>query len=111
MRRTILASMLVLATCMPDKAVFGQDVRTPTWSEVKCDRYRKAWTDALERRGRTGLGAVFLERHEAFLAAGCTSAPDVCPRSREELDLANDLVIAAMNAGTASTFLPFACRR
>jgi len=78
---------------------------------VKCDRYRKAWSDALARRGTRGLGREFLDRHEAFLASGCTARADVCPRSVEELDLANVLTILAMNAGTASTFLPFACRK
>jgi hypothetical protein len=82
-----------------------------SWTEVKCARYRKAWTDALARRGEQGLGREFIERHEAFLASGCTARADVCPRSPEELDLANILTILAMNAGTASTFLPFACRR
>jgi hypothetical protein len=36
---------------------------------------------------------------------------DVCPRSGEEIETANVLTIAAMNAGMASTFLPFACRK
>jgi len=43
----------------------------------------------------------FLDRHEAFLASGCTAKADVCPRSPEELELANIMVVAAMNAGTA----------
>ena len=58
-----------------------------------------------------GLGQEFLDRHEAFLASGCTAQANVCPRSAEELDLANMMVVAAMNAGTASTFPPFACRK
>src|SRR3954447_21656853 len=53
----------------------------------------------------------FLDRHEAFLASGCTAKADVCPRSPEELELANIMVLAAMNAGTASTFLPFSSRQ
>jgi hypothetical protein len=77
---------------------------------VKCSRYRKAWSEALARRGTQGLGREFLERHEAFLASGCTTRADVCPRSAAELDLANMMVVAAMNAGTASTFPPFSCR-
>lgn len=80
-----------------------------TWPEVKCTRYKKAWSDALARMGNKGLSQDFLERHEAFLASGCTAKADVCPRSEEELGLANVMVIAAMNAGTASTFPPFAC--
>ena len=82
-----------------------------SWPEEKCVRYRRAWTDLLARRGADSLGRDFVERHEAFLGAGCAGRPDVCPRSQAELDVANILVIAAMNAGLPSTFLPFACRR
>jgi hypothetical protein len=57
------------------------------------------------------VGQEFRERHDAFLASGCTARADVCPRSAEEFEVANMLTIAAMNAGTASTFLPFACRK
>lgn len=101
-----------LALCLAVQLItpgLAQDERS--WSEVKCERYAKAWSEALARRGRTGLSPEFIARHEAFLAAGCTTQGDVCPRSKEELDLANILVILAMNAGTASTFLPFACRK
>ena len=80
-------------------------------AEVKCARYKTAWSEALARRGTKGLGQEFLDRHEAFLASGCTAQANVCPRSAEELDLANMMVVAAMNAGTASTFPPFACRK
>jgi hypothetical protein len=89
----------------------AQESPTKSWPEVKCARYKKAWTEALARRGRLGLGREFLESHEAFLASGCTARADVCPRSSEELDLANIMVILAMNAGTASTFPPFYCRK
>ena len=107
------ALTLLLALC-PGGGVSraaAQDARAPSWSEVKCARYKTAWTQALARRGRRGLGQEFVDRHEAFLASGCTGKADVCPRSAEELELANILTILAMNAGTASTFLPFACRR
>jgi hypothetical protein len=108
------AALAVLLACSAGggtaRAV-AQDGRAPSWPEVKCARYKQAWADALSRRGTNGLGREFIDRHEAFLASGCTARADVCPRSAEELELANILVIAAMNAGTASTFLPFACRR
>ena len=89
----------------------AQQGQPQSWPEVKCARYTKAWSDALARRGTEGLGQDFLDRHEAFLASGCTTKGDVCPRSAEELEMANMMVVAAMNAGTASTFPPFACRR
>ena len=90
---------------------FAQQVQPQSWPEVKCARYTKAWSDALARRGTQGLGQDFLDRQEAFLTSGCTTKGDVCPRSAEELELANMMIVAAMNAGTASTFPPFACRR
>lgn len=82
-----------------------------SWPEEKCARYELAWRQAFARRGEKGLGREFLASHAAFLASGCTAAASVCPRSAEELDLANIMVISAMNAGMASTFPPFACRK
>ncbi len=111
--RVAAALVAVLASaigCGPSP-VAAQDSRSQSWTEVKCARYSQAWSNLLKRRGTKGLSQEFLDRHEAFLASGCTARADVCPRTAEELDVANVLVIAAMNAGTASTFLPFACRR
>jgi len=109
LRKTALAAAL-LTSAIGASAGMAQD-GAPSWSAVKCARYTRAWTEALARRGTSGLGRDFLDRHEAFLASGCTARADVCPRSAEELELANIMVILAMNAGTASTFLPFSCRR
>lgn len=81
------------------------------WPQVKCERWRKASDEALRRFGTKGLGQEFLARHEAFMALGCQTQPDVCPRSAEELNFANVMVMAGMNAGIASTFMPFACRK
>lgn len=116
MDRRIQASTALLAAAalllVGRATVAQQPPQEPqNWSEVKCNRYRNAWSDALTRRGSKGLGQDFLARHEAFLASGCTARADVCPRSPEELELANIMVLLAMNAGTASTFPPFSCRR
>jgi len=111
--RMTMAGLAVLVASLPaggQSRAMAQE-SAPSWSEGKCERYKKAWSDALARRGTQGLGQEFLDRHEAFLASGCTAQADVCPRSAEELDLANVLVILAMNAGTASTFPPFFCRK
>lgn len=108
---TALAALLISAMSGEASHALAQGGNAQNWPEVKCGRYKKAWSDALARRGTRGLGQEFLDRHEAFLASGCTTRADVCPRSGEELDLANIMVVAAMNAGTASTFLPFACRK
>ncbi|POR54225.1 hypothetical protein [Bosea psychrotolerans] len=104
---TLLAASIVSVTSV----AFAQDSQPQSWSEVKCARYKKAWSEALTRRGTQGLGPEFLADHEAFLASGCMAQANVCPKSAEELELANIMVILAMNAGTASTFLPFSCRK
>ncbi|KAA2244343.1 hypothetical protein [Salinarimonas soli] len=112
--RRVAAAALTACLALPALPVAAQAqpaARERTWSEEKCARYTKGWSDLVARRGKAGLGPAFIERHEAFLASGCLAQADVCPRSPEELDVANILTILAMNAGTASTFLPFACRR
>jgi hypothetical protein len=110
--KSIAALAVLLASLAGGTSPAGAQEPPPqSWPDVKCARYKKAWGEALTRRGTRGLGQEFLDRHEAFLASGCTAKADVCPRSTEELDLANIMVVAAMNAGTASTFPPFACRR
>jgi hypothetical protein len=104
----VAAGVAVLLASVPGAVAQGE--RGADWPAVKCARYREAWGEALARFGRQGLGADFLERHEAFLASGCRAGREVCPRSQAERDLADALTVAAMNFGTASTFLPFACR-
>ncbi|HEV7258148.1 MAG TPA: hypothetical protein VGN82_10220 [Bosea sp. (in: a-proteobacteria)] len=91
--------------------VHAQPVAPENWPAVKCERYTKAWGEALAKFGRKGLGQPFIEAHEAFLSSGCSIKGEVCPRSKEELDLANVMVILGMNQGMASTFMPFACRK
>ena len=115
--RTCFAAS-ILAACLWACA-FGQAAAAPEpqtrqakpWREVKCERYGQAWAEVKRRFGVVGLGPAFIERHDAFLASGCTADADVCPHSDREIEIANILTVAAMNAGTASTFLPFACKR
>jgi hypothetical protein len=107
----VLAGLLACSIAGGASWAAAPEGRSQSWPEVKCARYKKGWSEALARMGTRGLGREFLDAHEAFLASGCTARADVCPRSTEELDLANVMVILAMNAGTASTFPPFACRK
>ncbi len=107
---TCLVSLATLAAvCLTDGPARAAGKDVPSWSEVKCARYKKAWAEALVRLGSRGLGPEFIERHDAFLASGCTGRHDVCPSSAEELERANVMTILAMDAGTASTFPPFGC--
>ena len=101
-----LATLLIIAAVAPGRA---QSSPPENWPAIKCERYTKAYAEALAKFGRKGLGQPFLDSHEAFLTSGCSIKGAVCPRSKEELDLANVMVIMGMNQGMASTFMPFAC--
>jgi len=79
------------------------------WTVEKCSRYGQSWAEALSRIGREGLSDEFLARHDAFLASGCQTRK-ACPRSSQELAMADIMTVAAMNAGMASSFVPFICR-
>jgi hypothetical protein len=81
------------------------------WIEEKFFRYRQAWNDLLARRGTHGLSKDFFAQHTAYVEGGCTAKADVCPSTEKDLEFANILTIRAVNAETASSFLPFACRR
>jgi hypothetical protein len=105
------AALLALSLASGPPRAVAHEHQGQSWHDVKCARYKKAWSAALARMGSRGLGKDFLDRHEAFLASNCTRTSDVCPRSTAELELANVMVILAMNAGTASTFPPFFCRK
>jgi hypothetical protein len=102
--RLALAALLL---CLAPQA--GAQAPARAWTAEKCSRYGQSWSEALSRFGREGLSADFLSRHDAFLASGCRTR-DVCPRSPQELALADVMTIAAMNAGAASSFVPFICR-
>lgn len=108
----LLAFMLLilLPATMADAQTQAKPQAGRDWPTEKCERYKAAFAQALARQGKQGLGPEFLARHDAFIASNCTTQPDVCARSKEELELANTLVVLAMNRGMASTFLPFYCR-
>lgn len=108
--RSLIAATLALGFVLGlAPAGRAQPAPPENWPAVKCERYTKAYAEALAKFGRKGLGQPFLDAHEAFLASGCSIKGEVCPRSTEELNLANVMVILGMNQGMASTFMPFAC--
>lgn len=105
----LLLGLLLPAGPAAGQAPAAQASATRDWNAEKCARYNALWPQALAMFGREGLGAEFLDRHAAFLASGCRARVEVCPRSAQELALADAMTIAAMNAGTASSFVPFRC--
>ena len=108
----MLRFLLILAFAVNGLApVRAEEPEVEAWAKEKCVRYERAWHKALDFTGREGIGDDFIRGNEKFIADGCSSGADVCPRSTEEINLANVLTMAAMNFGTASSFLPFVCRK
>ena len=108
MTRLLLIIALTLNGLAPAHA---DEPGVEAWAKEKCVRYDRAWRKALDFTGRAGISEDFIRGNETFIADGCSSGADVCPRSAQEINLANVLTMAAMNFGTASSFLPFVCRQ
>ncbi len=102
----------VFCLCLVSMLLNGPVVAQPAapgWVAQKCAAYRAAWDQALDMFGSDGMNYAFIAGSENFIAAGCTDPTRICPQSAAELEVANALTLAMMNAGAASTFLPFAC--
>jgi hypothetical protein len=106
---SIVVIVAALAAAGAPGAVTAQSLEAR--QAEKCAQYRQAYTFATARQGMGGIGKDFLEKHDAFLASGCTLPPDVCALSVEEVNLANLLIVLGMNQGMASTFFPFKCAK
>jgi hypothetical protein len=104
-----IAMLLSLGLCDQPGAQGAQTQRT--WTEEKCARYETAWTAVMARWGTDGLSVGFVNSHAEFIRGGCIAKANVCPVTAQDMKVANTMTILAMNAGTASSFLPFACDR
>jgi len=80
------------------------------WQRKKCDVYAKALDEILDHVGRDGVSDLFLARNREFIDSGCLADIDACPETDDDIEVANGLTIATMNAGAASSFSPFRCR-
>lgn len=80
------------------------------WQRTKCEVYARALDDILDHVGHDGVSDRFLARNREFIASGCLADVDACPETDTDIEVANGLTIATMNAGAASSFSPFRCR-
>lgn len=112
MRRACLALLLIVLApaAWGEEAVEEEDAPArEAWAAEKCRIYAAAWARAIDERGTAGLGEEFLLAQQRFLDSGCSGPREVCPRSPQELALADLLSVAAINEGMTGSFLPFAC--
>lgn len=107
MRRVLPLICIMVGTGLVRPALAQQS--PDGWQAQKCAAYAAAWKQALDFFGSTGLNEGFIAGNLDFLAGGCIGQAEICPQSSAELDIANALSLALINAGAASTFLPFGC--
>lgn len=81
------------------------------WQQEKCEVYRRAFSEILDHVGREGVSDMFMARNQEFIDSGCLADVDACPETEADIEVANGLTIASMNAGAASSFSPFRCRQ
>lgn len=105
--RLLMAAVLA-SPFWPQGAVAEGSLPTP-WQIKKCQIYRTAWNDLPMLLDTSSFSHRFRAQNESFIASGCLDRISVCPVGDAEMEAANLLTIAAMNGGTASTFLPFRC--
>lgn len=107
--RTLLACLCLQLGSIP---AWAEDVQFEdmTWTEQKCVLYQWAWDWAYDSIGPDGISDGFVAQNDGFVATGCIERTVVCPRSKEEFDMANMLTVMTMSEGMASTFVPFTCR-
>lgn len=99
---SIIALWPTVARAQPPEALSD-------WRGEKCQIYTESWHKALDFFGTDNLNYNFIAQNENFIASGCTALASVCAQSSQEYEIANALTLAMMNAGAASTFLPFRC--
>lgn len=112
----VLALAMAVSTLMAPRALAVEQEAGTTpdarsdWQRQKCDVYAEALAEILDHVGRNGISDRFLAQNQAFIASGCLADIDACPETDDDIEVANGLTIATMNAGAASSFSPFRCR-
>ncbi|KQW31274.1 hypothetical protein ASE36_03110 [Rhizobium sp. Root274] len=106
----LVCSAAVFADARAEDEAGETEGTRSAWQIKKCEVYRQALTEILDHVGRDGVSASFLERNREYIDSGCLAAVDACPQTDKDVEIANGLTIATMNAGAASSFSPFRCR-
>lgn len=106
----LVCSALVSADASAEDEAGETQATRSAWQIEKCEVYKTALADILDHVGRDGVSPLFLARNTEFIESGCLKNVDACPQTDKDVEIANGLTIATMNAGAASSFSPFRCR-
>lgn len=99
---------LFLTVCMTD-LLSAQQTNTRLSNAQKCEIYRTAFEKVEQNSITHQLTESFRRENRDFINSGCVEYTFVCPRSLADIAAANELTVATMNRGLASTFVPFKC--
>ena len=90
-------------------SAFAQQPQRRLTNTEKCAIYKNAFDTLLMKNRHGSLSEPFIAENIAFIESGCVEYSFVCPRNQADLNAANQLTVATMNRGLASTFVPFKC--
>lgn len=107
MLKRLLITALLAPSLFPTSATSKE--APSAWQIRKCQIYKAAWSDLPILMDTSLLSLQFTTLNETFISSGCLAHIGICPQSKGEIAAANILTIAAMNGGTASSFVPFRC--
>lgn len=95
----------------PDLDSYKADMQTgdKPWRAKKCAVYEETRNAMLETIPRDTLSPEFTKGEEDYIANGCAGRTYACPKSKAELDYANEMSFAMMSHGLSGTFLPYGC--
>lgn len=100
---------LVFIIAVGTSSAFAQQPQRRLTNTEKCAIYKDAFDTILAKNKGGLLSEPFIAENIAFIESGCVEYSFVCPRNQADLNVANQLTVATMNRGLASTFVPFKC--
>lgn len=99
---------MVLAAVTPT-SLSAQQSNTRLSTAEKCQIYKTVFDEVMRNSITHQLSDKFKSENIAFIQSGCIDYAYVCPRSIYDFAAANEITVATMNKGLASTFVPFKC--
>ena len=106
---SVFVSAFVLASIF---SITAQSQNRRLSSAEKCEVYKFAFQTVRTKVAfKNSLSKPFISENLSFIEGGCIDYKPVCPRNASDLAAANELTVATMNKGLASTFVPFKCSK
>ena len=106
---SVTIGLCALAVVSTASIASAQQSQRRLTNAEKCTIYKDAFEKVFSNNKNGSLSETFIAENIAFIKSGCVDYGFVCPRNQADLNAANQLTVATMNRGLASTFVPFKC--